>query len=141
MASTSRMVALKKYLEQFPGFEGLPVFTPKLSASQTKIMPVDCVVIQAAGGEGFSMQGGMRHQRVDVLAYGATALKADELHEKVTVALEALSDKIVNDILLCNANLEVDGTSDEVPATVGNGPNWPYVISTWEIESLFEGVN
>jgi hypothetical protein len=98
------------------------------------------VVVQAAGGFG-SLQGmGLYHQRIDLLAYGPTALKADELHEKCMSVLNVLSDSYQLGIMLCNAELENGGNADKVPNTTGNGPNWPFVISTWGIESLFEGV-
>jgi hypothetical protein len=134
----NRIGAIIAYLKAQPALTGVPVFAPKIPTGQAKLMPADCIVIEATGGFGTLQSLGLYHQRIDVRAYSSTAQLAYALFEKITVALNAIDNVFYKDVTITNAELEIGASDEEEPGADLNR-TWPFVRSSWGIETVFDG--
>ncbi|OJW05793.1 MAG: hypothetical protein BGO39_05035 [Chloroflexi bacterium 54-19] len=140
-----RVGALIEYFESLPDLTGIPIMAPRLKDSVARQMPRDCIVISQVGGFGGAIQGmSDYHQRIYLMAYGATGQKAATLHDKVMVALNNLDSfySVSKDVWLYVAELEEGAADDLDTGSNTNSANtkvaWPYVDSTWGLMTNFD---
>lgn len=124
------------FLRAQPGvtaITGNRVFAEELPESEHHLMPRAAIVVSSAGGGLLGNSNRFGDRRVDVICYGASPMKARQLHNEIRAALKGLVRQVVTDsastkVLLHWARISADGR-------VGRDPNtdWPVCGSSWQI--------
>jgi hypothetical protein len=106
------------------------VFLMELDEAMDSVMPIECVLVRAAGGAGGYLTLQLNDQRLVTYSYGATMHLAWNLDGAVYSALKNLTPSVWAKTYLHNVH----------PAQRGNElrePNlqWPYILSIWQVRA------